>query len=371
MKTTALICEFNPIHHGHKYILSRAREAAGEDGAVICVMSGNFTQRSTPAVYDKYTRAAAAITEAADIVLELPFPWCSSGAEQFAKGGVTITSSVGADTLIFGSESGDLASIEKTAQIKQSPEFTGTIRALEKACPNSGSAEIYAEALSQSGITAPMGPNDRLAAEYIRYGRQAGIKTYNAVKRLDNCKSASEIREILFESGGVKDLIPDEAAEILKTKPILPESEYNNLLFTCARLFLKDSANPILRYAAKTAANSRTAEEFAQNLPQKKYTTARIRREILFSILGAQAAPDADSKPAFTVLLAATKKGREYLKSIKKSAGIEIITKPADYPKNPLAKAQYALHLSSDRLYSYLMGEKSDFFVKSSPIITD
>ncbi len=369
MKTTALICEFNPIHFGHKYILDKARESAGEDGAVICVMSGNFTQRSTPAVCDKYTRAAAAIATDADIVLELPFPWCSSGVEQFAKGGVTIASAVGADSLIFGSESGDLASIEKTAQIKSSPEFTETIRTLEKANPTTGSAEIYAKALTQMGVSGSMGANDRLAAEYIRFGKQAGIQSFTAVKRLDTCKSATEIRQLLFESDSFANLIPKEAAEILKTKPILPESAYNTLLYTHARLYLRESANPILRYAAKTAADSRTSEDFIQNLPQKKYTTARIRRELLFSILNAPL--DADSKPAFTVLLAVSRKGREYLKSIKKSAQIEIITKPADSPKNPLAKAQYALHLSSDRLYSYLMGEKSDFFVKSSPIITD
>ncbi len=367
MKSTALICEFNPIHFGHKHVLRRAREESGEDGAVICVMSGSFTQRSTPAVYDKYTRAASAVVEGADLVLELPFPWCSSGAEQFALGGVTISSAVGADRLIFGSESGKPASIEKTAQVKSSPEFRETIRALEKSNPNSGSAEIYAKALYQSGITAPMGPNDRLATEYVRYGRQAGIQNYTAVKRLGSRKSASEIRKLLFDSGFNPSLIPEKAAEVLGSKPIMNETDYNSLLFAHARLFLNESDNPILRYAAKAAADSRTAEEFIRNLPQKKYTAARIRRELLFSIL--KAPTESDSAPAFTVLLAANKRGREYLKSIKKSVGIEIITKPADYPKSPLAKAQYALHLSSDRLYSYLMGEKSDFFVRSSPFI--
>ncbi len=251
MKITALICEFNPIHFGHKYILTKAREAAGDDGAVICVMSGNFTQRSTPAVYDKYTRAAAAIAEGADLVLELPFPYCSSGAEQFALGGVTIASAVGADSLIFGSESGDIAAIEKTAQVKNSAAFRETIRELEKLHPNSGSAELYAKALSQSGITAAMGPNDRLAAEYVRYGRQAGIENFTAVKRLDDCKSASEIRKIITKTKSAENLIPNKAEEILENRPALPEAEYNKLLFTFARLFLRESENPILRYAAK------------------------------------------------------------------------------------------------------------------------
>ena len=36
------------------------------DSTVICVMSGNFVQRGTPAIADKYTRAAAALAIGAD-----------------------------------------------------------------------------------------------------------------------------------------------------------------------------------------------------------------------------------------------------------------------------------------------------------------
>ena len=126
-----MICEFNPIHLGHKYILSKARESAGDDGCVIAVMSGNFCERCTPAVYDKYTRAHSAVLCGADIVLELPFPWCSSGVEDFALGGVYIAASLGADTLTFGSESGNAELIKTCADIKQSEEFIKALRELE------------------------------------------------------------------------------------------------------------------------------------------------------------------------------------------------------------------------------------------------
>ena len=39
----AVICEFNPFHNGHKYLLRRAKELTGEP--VLAVMSGSFTQR--------------------------------------------------------------------------------------------------------------------------------------------------------------------------------------------------------------------------------------------------------------------------------------------------------------------------------------
>ena len=32
MRVSGVICEFNPFHNGHAYLLSRMREQVGEDG---------------------------------------------------------------------------------------------------------------------------------------------------------------------------------------------------------------------------------------------------------------------------------------------------------------------------------------------------
>ena len=71
MKITGIVCEYDPFHNGHAYLIERAKE---ESDAVVCVMSGHFTQRGTPAFADKYTRAEAALRAGADLVLELPYP---------------------------------------------------------------------------------------------------------------------------------------------------------------------------------------------------------------------------------------------------------------------------------------------------------
>ena len=55
----AIICEFNPFHNGHKYILEKARELTGEP--VLAIMSGSFTQRGEPAVCSKFERAKTAL----------------------------------------------------------------------------------------------------------------------------------------------------------------------------------------------------------------------------------------------------------------------------------------------------------------------
>ena len=71
MKIVGLIAEYNPFHNGHLYHIQKARELTGAD-YVIVVMSGDFVQRGTPAVYDKYTRTRMALKSGADLVLELP-----------------------------------------------------------------------------------------------------------------------------------------------------------------------------------------------------------------------------------------------------------------------------------------------------------
>ena len=48
MKICGIVCEFNPLHNGHAYLLAQARARSGCD-ALVCVMSGNFTQRGEPA----------------------------------------------------------------------------------------------------------------------------------------------------------------------------------------------------------------------------------------------------------------------------------------------------------------------------------
>ena len=116
MKRIGIICEFNPIHRGHARLISRARE----EGLVVCLMSGNFTQRGEAAVLPPVPRATMAIAAGADLVLELPFPYACASAAYFAGAGVEILCRLGVDTLAFGSESGDLSRLSVLAE-KEDP----------------------------------------------------------------------------------------------------------------------------------------------------------------------------------------------------------------------------------------------------------
>ena len=71
MKITGIICEYNPLHLGHKKQMDIIR-GADPDGIIVCLMSGNYVQRGKPAIVDKSLRAKAAVMAGADLGLELP-----------------------------------------------------------------------------------------------------------------------------------------------------------------------------------------------------------------------------------------------------------------------------------------------------------
>ena len=100
----AIIAEYNPMHAGHRYQISQAREKSGAE-YIAAIMSGDFVQRGEPAIFSKFARAAEAIKSSVDIVIELPPQYSLASAERFAFGGVRIADAIGAEFLSFGSES--------------------------------------------------------------------------------------------------------------------------------------------------------------------------------------------------------------------------------------------------------------------------
>ena len=369
MKKTAIICELNPIHPGHGLVLSLAKN---ENDITIAVMSGNFTQRGIPAVYDKYVRAETAIAAGADLVVELPFPWCSSGTEFFALGGAAAASGCLADSLTFGSESGSLDLPMRLADIKASPDYAQSIIQAEREGRGRGSAVIFEEILKKYGIDANAGANDRLAGEYIRFGREMGITEFKPVKRMTNAPSAMAVREILYSEGlsACGNLIVREAYPVFEKAELCRCSALDEIFFTHCRLYVSaEEENTLLRYAAKSARLCRNAGEFTAGLATKKYTLARMRRELLFAILGVKP-EDYTEKPGFTQLLAANEKGRAYISEFGKNFRIPLITKPADQSSlDEIAKHQYELHRKADELYAFLMGKTADTFIKRHPVI--
>ncbi len=379
MKTVGIIAEYNPFHLGHKYQIEKIREFFGSETAIIAVMSGNLTQRGEVAIFDKAERAKAAVLCGVNLVLELPFPYCSSGAEFFATSGVEILNSLGVlDYLSFGAECDDINKLEEAVRIlsdiptKESRDSVG----YAKRC-----GEIYKDAAgSEENILTP---NNILAIEYIKALKKSGSKTkslpilrqgdaYSQKEAKSKMASAMAIREILYKNDmSAFDYIPKEAKNVFLSAvkngiaPCRPDSLDKAVISNLRINSPRDSENEI-HDAGGGLYNRIIAKSFyadsisslVELVKTKKYTTARIRRAIWYSYLGVTSS-DVRCKPAYTQILAMDGIGAALLKQIKKETDFPILTKPsADEGLNPDARRQKAL---SDKADSVLQLTKPRF----------
>lgn len=130
LKVNGIVAEYNPFHNGHLYQLQDAKKQSGADYTVV-VMSGNFMQRGTPALINKFRRTEMALKNGADLVLELPTLYATGSAEFFAMGAVSILDKLGVVShLCFGSESGDIKTLDRLADIlaHESGEFQDALK---------------------------------------------------------------------------------------------------------------------------------------------------------------------------------------------------------------------------------------------------
>ena len=122
MNFCGIICEFNPFHNGHEYIIQEAKKQTNAE--IVCVMSGDFVQRGEPAIEDKYSRAKKAISAGANAVLELPTIYACSNAENFAYGAIKILNAIGAKYVAFGVENTTLEILKTVAKLKYENSVT-------------------------------------------------------------------------------------------------------------------------------------------------------------------------------------------------------------------------------------------------------
>ena len=146
MKTIAIICELNPLHNGHAYLINEAKKSFGAD-RVILIMSGDFTQRGTPAIVPKEVRTKMALTAGADVVIELPVCYATGSAEYFAFGAISICNTLNCvDAILFGSECGNIKLLQQIARILSSENilFSEELQKAMKAGKNFAAARDIA-----------------------------------------------------------------------------------------------------------------------------------------------------------------------------------------------------------------------------------
>lgn len=362
MRYVGIICEYNPLHTGHAHLL----EAVKGDSVVVCVMSGNFTQRGEAAILPPATRAAMAVAAGADVVLELPFPFAAASASYFATAGVRALAGVGVDTLAFGSETGEAASL--TALADRLPE--GNYR--EGAPESRGDAAAYFDALG-----GQLASNDILAVEYLRaIKREApflsvlpvlrdGAKYGETVLKNGEFPSATALRGALLRGEDVSCFIPPRSypflQEALDTCGIAETRRLGTAMLAhlrCGATSCEDSALPaacgggLLQRLKKVAWEATDYESLCRLAATKRYTDGRIRRALLSLLAGVNEA-DLKAHPAYLRLLAASRRGREFLSATAKRRTVPVVTKQSEIAAlGSHAARQRTLSLIADGLYA-------------------
>ena len=393
VRSVGIICECNPFHEGHKYLISRAR-ASGAD-AIVCLMSGYFVQRGEAAVADPYVRAKALLSGGADLVLELPYPYASAGAEFFADAGVEVLSSLGVAELWFGSECGDLSRLSKAADAVLSEQFAACYESYTTDAM--GTAQAYFAALQRvCGEGESFLSNDILGISYLaalRKKRSAilpvtiqrhGSAYLDQTVRAGEYPSATALRRLIAENGLEASLacfLPEtaDALRAAAARGTLSADLSHAERAILARLRLCDTGE--LDEIAELEGGlgnrlielSGSATSLAQLLSlaaTKKYPTSRICRGILFAMTGVTKA-DLRMSPAYVRVLAADAIGCAFLAKNRKNDSIPTVTRQTDLPQTAFAKRQSRLHEKAIALYSLCLEHPLDAsaFLRQSALI--
>lgn len=334
MKVAAIISEYNPFHLGHAYHIEQTRAAGATH--IVAVMSGNVVQRGDFSVFDKFTRARAAVLGGADLVIELPAAYSSAAAPRFAAGAVSLAAALGCvDMLSFGSESADIELLKRGAAAMGDPRVSERALVYVKEGVTFPAAFCRAAGeLFGSAASVLKTPNDLLAAEYIKAAGSIHFNTqYLAVPRRggrhDSASasgySASAIRRLLAEGGDISQLVPNYSA--ISGSPASGglaaiEGALLYRLRTASSLSLPDRADGIEARLLMAAQSACGLDELLAFTRTKRYTAARVRRAVLQAAIGVT---DESYRPIpYLRVLGANRRGLEILKLAKQSASLPI-----------------------------------------------
>ena len=349
MAALGMICEWNPFHLGHAWLLRELKRCYGLP--VVCVMSGNFVQRGEPAVAEKRARAEMALRCGADVVFELPTVWAMASAERFARGGVALM---------------------RVAACLDGEDFRA---ALQRRLAGGDTFAVcreraVAELLGETDAALLREPNNILGIEYCRALRGSGIGAVTLPRtgaRHDGAASggiasASEIRRLLHEGQPERAMafLPPEAAEVLRREmaqgraPVTLENCERAVLAKLRTLREEDflpydgGGEGLYRRVYRAVRAGTSVGEILALAKTKRYPMARLRRMLLAAWLEVPQPPE---EVPYLRLLGAGKDGRPLLRQMQRS-GVPVLTKPADVGRiGPAAQELFTRECAWTDLY--------------------
>ena len=312
-----IIAEYNPFHNGHLYHLESSKKLTGCDFS-IAIIGGNFTQRGSTSIINKWEKTKMALLSGIDLVIELPVIYSISSAENFADGAIKILNSLGiVDYISFGSETADVNILKNIANVLyfEPNEYKNILshelkKGLSFPKARENSLLMYLNDIRKySGILSS--PNNILGIEYLK-----ALKKYNSkinpicVKRFESEYNSTDFSDDIASATAIRSLIKNKSFEIIKT--LLPSNTYSILLdnirnghivedlnifekeiiYVLRKMSIEEISNlpdvsEGLEFAIKDAANScNSIIELLSIIKSKRYTSTRIQRILLYALLG-------------------------------------------------------------------------------------
>lgn len=337
---TAVICEFNPFHNGHAYLLRQLRRQKNEP--VIAVMSGSFTQRGEAAVCSKFERARTALRNGADLVVELPVVHAVANAQRFARGGAAIAESFSCvDALAFGCETDDLSLLTAAAEAAHDQDVQARVAALmaDGAYYPRALQQAVGELCGEETARVLSSPNNILAVEYLRAIGGSKIKplpilrtgaAHDSDSPQDGYASASLIRKTLRAGEDVSAFVPWVPQETTDESLLERVLLYRLRTLTAADFaLLPEVSEGLENRIADAVFKYNSVEEILSAVKTKRYIHARLRRILIYALLGITEELQSQ-QPRYVRVLGMNDSGASLLSDCR----YEVVTSPAKALKN-------------------------------------
>ena len=315
MEFAGIIAEYDPFHNGHAWQLAAARQMGAAHTAV--ALSCGLTQRGAPPLLPEPVRVRAALEAGASLVFALPAPWAMSGAESFARAGMTVLAAAGCDALVFGAETPDVELLTQAARVLASPAYREALKqqlaagarhfaaarqaAVEQVCPGAGLADLLDR------------PNNNLAVEYCKailelkapltpvpLPRQGA--DHGQARTAGRYASASALRALWAQEGpeALAPYVPPQALALYREAGAA--GQYTDFgavsLAALSRLRarqdfagVRGAAEGLEHRLAQAVRQAVTLEGLWDDLTTVRYPRARMRRLVMDAALGYGAGP--------------------------------------------------------------------------------
>lgn len=383
-----IIAEYNPFHNGHLYHLLKSKELTKDDYC-IAIIGGNFTQRGEASLIDKWTKAEMALSNGVDLVIELPTLYSISSAENFAEGAIKILSSLNiVDNLSFGAEYNNLNKLNVIANtlFKEPKEYKNILqyelnkglsfpKARENALIQFSNDNSYSLILNE--------PNNILAIEYLK-----ALKKYKSticpvlIPRKKTGHLTNEYTGQISSASAIRNMIITNRTRNLKTT--LTPSSYtilademnkghfvpNMYAFEKTMIYnlrkmtinqikdLPDVSEGLENIIKKAAISCNTIDEFINIASSKRYTETRLKRILLYSLIGITKREMQISKriTPYVRILGFNDRGKKLIGNISKAnPNIEIVTsvkKFMDCNKNKNLQSMLQKDIDATNIYT-------------------